>query len=217
MTQPMIWIVGAGCGIGLGIAKSFGQRGYRPMLITREAQTLSQMQDILRDMSIEAAGAVAHTGDEQALRETLAYLDTEWGTPDVLVYNASAHTPGLPSKVVPGQVTEDFKVNVIGALTAAQCVLPGMRARGTGSVLLTGGGQALHPTAALASLGIGKSALRSLALSLHEEFKGYGLYAGTLTVCGFVQQNTPFDPQTIGDAFYQMHMKRVEAEVVLKP
>lgn len=217
MTQPMIWIVGAGCGIGLGIAKSFGQRGYLPVLITRESDTLEQMKDILYDMNIEATGAVALTSDEAALRQTLSALEAEYGTPEAVVYNASAHAPGLPSEVQPSDMIEDFKVNVVGALTTAQCILPGMKTRGTGSYLLTGGGQALQPTASLVSLGVGKSGLRSLALSLHDEFKQYGLYAGTLTVCGFVQPNTSFDPQLVGEAFYSMHAKRSESEVMLKP
>ncbi len=40
----------------------------------------------------------------------------------------------------------DFRVNVGGTLAAVQAVLPGMQARGRGSILPTGGGLALDPT-----------------------------------------------------------------------
>lgn len=217
MKQPMIWIVGAGCGIGLGIAKTFGKRGYTPILITREQSILDEMKGILAGHNIHADGTVAYAGDENSLKQALEQLQATYGTPDVLVYNASSHTPGYPSTVVPADMINDFKVNVIGALVAVQSVLPGMKQQGQGSVLLTGGGQATHPTATLASLGIGKAGLRSLALSLHDELKSYGLYAGTLTVSGFVQPDTAFSPDLIGEAFYQMHKKKTEAEVTLKP
>lgn len=217
MKQPMIWIVGAGCGIGLGIAKTFGKRGYTPVLITREESILNDMKGILAGHNIHAEGTVAYAGDQSSLTQALQHLESTYGTPDVLVYNASSHTPGYPSTVAPSDMIDDFKVNVIGALTAVQCVLAGMKQLGKGSVLLTGGGQATHPTATLASLGIGKAGLRSLALSLHDELKTYGLYAGTLTISGFVQPNTAFNPDLIGEAFYQMHKKKTEAEVTLKP
>lgn len=217
MKQPIIWIVGAGCGIGLGIAKTFGKRGYTPILITREQSILDEMKETLAGHNIHAEGAVAYAGDEQMLKQTLEQLEDTYGTPEVLVYNASSHTPGYPSTVAPTDMMNDFKVNVLGALTAVQCVLPGMKQLGNGSVLLTGGGQATHPTATLASLGVGKAGLRSLAYSLHDELKSYGLYAGTLTVSGFVQPDTAFSPDLIGEAFYQMHKNKSEAEVTLKP
>ncbi|MGZ9586315.1 SDR family NAD(P)-dependent oxidoreductase [Paenibacillus marinisediminis] len=217
MKQPTIWIVGAGCGIGLGIAKSFGKKGYTPILVTRNSEILEEMIQTLASHNIEAHGDVAFTGDEADLNRTLQALDSRYGTPDVLVYNASSHTPGYPSEVEPQHMIDDFKVNVVGALITVQSILPGMKQRGSGTVLLTGGGQALNPSATLASLGVGKAGLRSLALSLHEELKAYGLYAGTLTVSGFVQPNTPFNPDMIGDAFYHMHKMKSDAEVTIKP
>ena len=217
MNQPSIWIVGAGCGIGLCIARTFGKRGYTPVLITKDESTLQHMKQALLEHNIQADGVVAYSGQLDQLSAALADLLERSGVPDVLVYNASSHTPGYPSEVSTSDLLQDFQVNVLGAVTSVQAVLPHMKARGTGSILLTGGGQALHPTPTLASLGIGKSGLRSLALSLHEELKQAGLYAGTLTICGFVQEGTPFDSSTIGDAFYRMHMEKKEAEVQLKP
>ncbi|WP_028543916.1 SDR family NAD(P)-dependent oxidoreductase [Paenibacillus taiwanensis] len=217
MKQPMIWIVGAGCGIGLGIAKTFGKRGYLPLLITREESLLEAMKQALIEQNVTAEGTVAYAGDETSLRNTLNELEQQYGVPDVLIYNASAHTPGYPSEVAPSDMLADLQVNVIGALTAAQCVLSGMRTRGTGSILFTGGGQAIHPTATLASLGVGKSSIRNLALSLHDELKNYGLYAGTLTISGFVQPGTAFSPDVIGEAFYRMHQQKNEAEVIIRP
>lgn len=217
MNSSSIWIVGAGCGIGLGIAKSFGKRGYAPVLITKDEDNLQHMKQALLEHNIEAAGIVAYSGDVKGLTAALTELLEAHGTPEVLVYNASAHTPGYPSEVSTEDMLQDFQVNVLGAAASVQALLPKMKEQGKGSILLTGGGQALHPTATLASLGIGKSGLRSLALSLHDELKPHGLYAGTLTVCGFVQEGTPFDSKSIGDAFYKMHSEKKEAEVQLKP
>jgi len=99
-----------------------------------------------------------------------------------------------------------LQVNVAGALAAAQAVLPGMRARGSGAILFTGGGLAFDPTSwpAAASLALGKAALRNLAFSLHAELAPSGIHAGLLTIAGAVQPGTPFDPAHIAEAFWRL-------------
>ena len=217
MKQPVIFIVGAGCGIGLGISMAFGKKGYKPILVTRNSDILEVMKENLASQNIDSDGVAAYCGDQDELKAALHTLEQRFGAPDVLVYNASSHTPGLPSELHSQDLINDFNVNVTGALITVQEMLPGMKQRGSGTILLTGGGQAVQPSAGIASLGIGKAGLRSLALSLHEEVKSYGLYAGTLTVSGFVQPNTPFHPELIGEAFYKMHQHKKEAEVVVTP
>ena len=59
----------------------------------------------------------------------------------------------------------------------------------------------MAPSVAVASLGMGKAALRNLAFSLHEELRSYGIRVGTVTILGEVQPGTPFDPGKIAEAF----------------
>lgn len=127
----------------------------------------------------------------------------------MLVYNAyraSMAAPG-PSALAPAELAADFAVNVTGALVAAQAVLPGMRAAGAGSILLTGGGLALDPTGWLpaASLAVGKAGLRNLAASLHAELAPAGIHAGMVTIAGMVAPGTAFDPDRIAEAFWGLH------------
>ena len=54
-------------------------------------------------------------------------------------------------------------VNIGGAMVAAQAAAPKMMARGSGSILFTGGGFALQPHPDYLSLSIGKAGIRALA------------------------------------------------------
>ena len=63
-----------------------------------------------------------------------------------------------------------------------------MRASGTGSLLFTGGGAALHPYAGLSSLCAGKAALRMWVLTLAEDLAGTGIRVGIVTVHGRVER-----------------------------
>lgn len=60
-----------------------------------------------------------------------------------------------------------FALHVLGAVTAVRHVLPGMLARGTGTVLLTTGASSVVPIPALGDLGIAMAGLRNWALGLH--------------------------------------------------
>lgn len=108
----------------------------------------------------------------------------------MLIYNAVAFRQALPSQLKPQDLIDDLGTNLIGALAAAQTVLPVMQAGG-GSILFRGGGWALHPDPAVASTAIGKASLRHLALMLAQELR-----------------------QTIGKVFLEMHLSQVpESEV----
>ena len=58
---------------------------------------------------------------------------------------------------------------------------------------------------AAASLAVGKVGLRSLALTLHKELEPAGIHLGTATVAEQIQPGTPFDPERIAEAFWDLH------------
>ena len=91
------------------------------------------------------------------------------------------------------------------ALRASQAFLQDMMDRGTGSILFTGGGWALYPTASAASPSIGKAALRNLGFVLHEQLQGTGVRAGLVSILGMVDESTAFNSSDIGQAFLDFH------------
>ena len=102
-------------------------------------------------------------------------------------------------------LVNDFRVDVAGALVAAQTVLPSMRAQRKGCILFTGGGWAHYPWDEAASIGIGKAGLRSLAHVLAQELADSGVRIGIISIMGQVAPATPFDPIAIGQVFLQMY------------
>jgi len=75
------------------------------------------------------------------------------------------------------------------------------------SLLFTGGGLALTPHPRYAGLAVGKAALRNWVFSLAAELKPRGIHAATVTVAGFVKPDTPFDPNRIADAYWELHQQ----------
>ncbi|HUN91955.1 MAG TPA: SDR family NAD(P)-dependent oxidoreductase [Burkholderiaceae bacterium] len=209
--DKVLFIVGMGPGLSAAVARRFARDGYAVGAVARDAEKLEAQLSVLRASGARIAGATADAGDAGSLRQAMTRLQAELGDADVLVYNAAGVTYRPLAELTAEQFAADLAVSVTGALTAAQCVLTAMRARGSGSVLLTGGGFAFEPMPALASLGAGKAAIRNLAFSLHADLKDIGVHAATVTICGTVAPGTPFDPDRIAEAYWQLHAQPAEA------
>lgn len=208
-------IIGAGSGIGLSVAKRFAREGFAVALCARRA-------DALERLAAEVPGARTYVCDAErdtAIVDALRHIGHDLGAVDVLVYNAAAIRRGGPLEVSAEQMVRELRVNVAGALVAAQQVVPDMKARHSGTILFTGGGLALDPWPAMTSLAVGKAALRSLAISLHKELSPAGIHVATVTVSGIVERGTKFDPDRIADAYWELHSQPAgafEAERIIK-
>lgn len=198
-------IVGAGPGIGLAVARSFGHEGFRLALIARRTDRLELLSGSLKKDGIETLLIAGDAGNESALRKAIEDIHRRLGPTEVLVYNAAAFRQAAPSRLTLAGLNDDFQVNVGGALVATQAVLPAMRAARRGTILLTGGGLALSPAAAVASLSLGKAAIRSLAFSLFQELQPEGIHAATVTICGMVDEGTHFSADKIAAEFLKLH------------
>lgn len=213
MTEKVMLIVGAGPGISLSTARRFGSEGFKVALIARSLKSLQQYEEDLKKEGIEAKGFPGDASSEESLKAAIDSVIKTYGNIDVLLYNAAILKPGKPTELSVDDLIYDFKVNVAGALTSVKEVVPQMV---NGTILLTGGGLALYPNADLASLSIGKSGIRSLAYSLHQELSPKGIYVGTITIKGFVQEGTYFSPENIANAFYSMYENQTETELMFE-
>ncbi|MBC7881958.1 MAG: SDR family NAD(P)-dependent oxidoreductase [Anaerolineae bacterium] len=217
MSKKVCAIVGFGSGVSMGVARAFAKEGFALALVARSPSNLTNNAQTLKEDGYSVLTFAADAGDEASLVQAFTQIRTELSDPEVLIYNAAAFTPGKPSSISLEALVADFRVNVAGALVAAQQVIPAMKANGKGTILLTGGGLALHPFAEAASLSIGKAGIRSLAFTLAQELKASGIHVGTVTICGTVQSGTHFDPDLIAPSYLTLHKQSqaaFETEVI---
>ena len=197
--KPVV-IVGAGPGIGAATARRFDAAGYPVVLLSRNAATTGDLA-----AELNATTAEADAGDLASLAIAFQVVREVVGDPGVLVFNALAFVPGSPTEVDLDAFDAALSANVTGALACVQEVVPAMRAAGCGTILLTGGGMALHPVAGVAAVGVAKAAQRSLFQSLASELGPDGIHVGMVTVQGLVKAGGPFDPARIADVHYRLH------------
>jgi len=204
-------VVGVGPGIGAAVARRFGAAGHPLALLARKKDALDAFARGLDAEGIRARAYAADAESAASLKDALAAVEHDQGAVDVLVYNAAVLRSGGPLEVGVEQLVREFRVNVGGALLAAQHVAAGMKARRSGTILFTGGGLALDPWPQMSSLAIGKAGIRNLAWSLHKDLKPHGVRVATVTVAGVAQPGAgPLDPAAIAEVFFALHQQPVD-------
>jgi short-subunit dehydrogenase len=195
-------LVGAGPGLGLAIARRFAVGGYAVTLVARNSDGLEGLVSSLADTRAEIDTMSADASDSEGLRERMSALYRRHGAPGLIVYNA---VMGAPDQLLSSSVAhlqEAFAVDVIGAIVVAQVAAPAMRAAGVGTILVTGGGFADHPIPALATVSLGKAALRSAATMLGADLEPDGIRVATVTILGQIVAGTAFDPERIAEHYW---------------
>jgi NADP-dependent 3-hydroxy acid dehydrogenase YdfG len=213
-------IVGAGPGLGASLMRRFARENYRVAILGRRPEML---ESVLRSEPARRGNCqsfVADAARAKSLGDAFRAV-TEWaGETDVLIYNAAVLKGRLASKLTAGHMASDMAVNLGGALSAIGQVLPAMRRRGQGTILLTGGSLALDPIPAWAALGASKAALRSFSLGLAREVRSDGVRVAMIQICGPIEPGGFFDPDLIADTYWSLHHGNPEAfqeEIIYKP
>ena len=159
-------LVGAGPGLGMAVARRFADGGYRVTLVARSTDGLSDLAGDLADTGARIDTIAADASDPEGFGSRMAELYDEQGAPGLVIYNA---VMGAPDQLLSSSVEHlqtAYAVDVISAIVLTQVAAPAMRAAGSGTIIVTGGGFADYPIPALATVSLGKAALRSAATML---------------------------------------------------
>ena len=197
-------LIGAGPGLGLAVAHRFAAGGYRVTLVARSAGRLGELALSLDDTGAEINTVEADASSPEDLRARITELYRDKGAPGVVIYNAVLGAPDRLLSSTVAHLQEAYAVDVIGAIVVAQEAAPAMKAAGFGTMIVTGGGFADHPIPALATVSLGKAALRSAATMLGADLSPDGIRVATLTVAGQITAGTAFDPARIAERYWQI-------------
>lgn len=211
-TVKTLAIVGAGPGLGLSLAKTFGQHDYRVALIARSQEKLDSYVQQLQALHIEAVGFAADVTNTSQLQAALAHVKETIGPVDILEYSPLPSWAAEPSfapvpvlDVTPENAISQFQISVLGAITSVNAVLPDMLTRGSGVLFFTTGLSALLPLPFLGNAGIAMAGVRNYAYTLHEALTDRGIYVGTLCIGIPITKGDPQnDPDRIAARIYEM-------------
>ncbi len=223
--MPTLAIIGAGPGMGLAIARTFGSRGFDVALIARTKEKLETLVDQLGQDGIKAAAFSADVLDRTALTDALDGAQARFGGIDVLEYSPAPHSPvpgfamAAPSEVTVENLQLQVEYSFYGAVTAARAVLPAMREAGAGTLLFTTGGGSVDPVPMLGNVNAAQAALRNWVLNLNKELTGSGVYAAHVAINVWIGGGGPegsptATPEQIAPLYWDLHEHRDRSEAV---
>jgi NAD(P)-dependent dehydrogenase (short-subunit alcohol dehydrogenase family) len=218
-----VLIVGAGAGLSASVARRFAKDGAKIALASRDPAKL-------RD-SAAALGARTYpcdVSDPQSVDAMVAAVTADLGLPDVVLFNASGRLRGPFTELDPAAVKQALLVTCYGGYLVCNAVVPGMAARGSGTILLTGASASVKGYARSAPFAMGKFGLRGLAQSLAREFQPQGLHIAHFVIDGGIRSDSRpddgsdamLDPDAIAETYYQVarqHRSAWSWEVELRP
>lgn len=212
--MPTLVIVGAGPGMGLAIARTFGQQGFQVALIARTPSKLDALVTELAQEGIDAAGFSADVADPATLIAAFDAIKAHFGNVDVLEFSPA--NPALPM-VGPTDVRiENLQPQIdfylYGAIAAVAQVLPDMQARGNGTILFTTGGSSVYPTPMMGNIGIAGAGLRNWAHTLHIALADQGIQVGHIAINAWLGHQPGATPENIAPLYWELHTHHDQIE-----
>lgn len=178
----IVWVTGAGTGIGQAGATMFAREGAAVALIGRRPEPLAEVAArIARDGGTAVVEAL-DVSDREAVEAASARLLARFGRVDILVNNAGVNIPNRRlDELTPENWDYVVAVNLTGAFNMVHAVFPAMKAQADGLIIN------IASTAALQVSGISGTAysaskfgLRGMSLSLTQEAWKFGIRASCL-------------------------------------
>ena len=182
MSKPVCVVIGLGPGNGTAIARKFADQGYAVALCARTQAKLNALAEELPD----AAAFVYDVTDPAAAERVFAEIEQSMGSVSVVAYNAGSGTWGHVDEVSVDLFQLSWEVNTRGLLSAVKAVLPQMRKRGGGAIVITGATAALRGGLASTAFASAKAAQRSLAQSLAKQLGPEKIHVSYVVLDGMV-------------------------------
>ena len=181
LKDSVAFITGASKGIGKAIAEVLAEEGCKVVITARGEALLRQVaEDISARTGVEV---LAVAGDMMVTAEVERAVQAAYDRferIDVLVPCAGAATPGVFETITEEQWLSSLNLKFMGYVRALKVVLPRMRERGHGSVVMVVGNDGLKNPYYEVAPGAANAADINLASALAEQYGRYGIRINTV-------------------------------------
>ena len=221
-----ILIVGAGLGLSFSLARLFHREGMKVSLAARNIDKLKELSS-----KIDANIYQCDSSEVSEVENLFNILDTQIGTPDLVIYNPSARVRGPIGELNPNEVKKALEITCFGGFLVAQEAAKRMMKRGSGSIFFTGATAGVKGFPNSSVFAMGKFALRGLAQSLARELHPKNIHIGHFVIDGGISKSKYFgnnnnendallDPDEIAKTylnFYKQNKSAWSWEIEIRP
>jgi NAD(P)-dependent dehydrogenase (short-subunit alcohol dehydrogenase family) len=182
MTKPVCAVVGIGPGNGQALARRFAAAGYGLALLSRRTDLSAALAAELGD----ARAYECDVADAASVSRAFERIRADLGEVDVLVFNAGSGTWGSVEEISPQGFETAWRINALGLLLTAQAVIPAMKRKGAGSIVVIGATASRRGMPRTAAFAPAKAAQRSLAEAMARQLWPAGIHVSLIIIDGVV-------------------------------
>lgn len=181
LKHKKVLITGGSLGIGRACALLFAQEGCDVAITARRSELLEKTAGEIEEAT--ARRVLPFPGDmnlqedvERVAGQTIEAL----GKIDVLVTCAGSSPGGLIEDLTEEQWYSSLNLKFMGYVRSMRAVLPHMRERGSGSIVLVVGNDGIKPSYWETTAGAANAAGINVASSMAEQYAPYGIRVNTV-------------------------------------
>ncbi|HEX8548153.1 MAG TPA: SDR family NAD(P)-dependent oxidoreductase [Cytophagaceae bacterium] len=198
--QKTVLITGAASGIGKATAIEFVKNGYITYATDKDT---SNMQDLI------AMGCRVKYIDvtiDSIMVSRVRAIEKETGGIDILINNAGYCQNGVIEELPIATIKKQYDVNVFGVLRMSQLVIPKMRERKSGRIIILGSAGGDFTTPGASAYTSTKYAIESLTDGLRGELRQFGIEVVLIKPGGvytnLMDTSNKLYPQPMADGTY---------------
>ena len=172
-------VTGAGSGVGQATALALVKQGWRVALVGRRAEALQETADLAGPLRSQLLLCPCDIGEPAAVEAMGRQVLAEFGAVEVLVNAAGTNAPKRSLEVLSlADYHAMIATNLHGPYHCVQAFLPGMRQRGSGTIVnvVSDAGKQASPKAGPGYV-VSKFGLAGLTQAINAEERGRGVRA----------------------------------------
>lgn len=174
-TQKTVLITGATDGLGKALALLLAERGYRVFAGGRSPEKLAQMDAVAHAKKLRLETVALDVCSDDSVSRGVNHVLGKAGAIDVLVNNAGVNYTAAVEDLSMEGWRAQFETNFFGVLRVTRAVLPQMRERHSGRILMMSSVSGLITAPTQGAYSSSKHALEGLSNALRMELYPFGI------------------------------------------
>jgi len=181
-SKPVCAVVGIGPGNGEALSRRFAAAGYAVAMLSRSSELSGALA-----RELEGSRAYAcDVSDNESVARAFAEVARDLGPVEVLIYNAGSGVFRGIDDVSLTDLENALRVNAVGALAAAQAVMPAMREAKKGNIVFMGATASRRGAPMTLGFAPGKAAQKSIAEALAKALGPEGVHVSLVVIDGVI-------------------------------
>jgi len=174
-SQKVVLITGGTDGLGKAAAIFLAERGYRVIAAGRSAAKRAELDGLAKTKNLPLTTVEMDVCSDSSVNTAVRSVLDSCGAIDVLINNAGIGYMAVVEELKMEDLKQQFETNLFGVLRVTQAVLPGMRARRSGRILMLSSVAGLLTPPTYGAYSSSKHALEGLSNALRLELYPFNI------------------------------------------